>query len=120
MDFWHVGSEIRRELANYFFKDIFEGDDALAETGKVVMKRGFIQPNRGVRWDEAIRPTDVKKKPSEMKKYLSTDQAKLYELIWKRTISSQMSSAVLNKTSIDISTDRNIEQHIRVRSAVKK
>ena len=37
---------------------------------------------------EAIRPTDIKKKPDEMKKYLSTDQFKLYDLIWSRALAS--------------------------------
>ena len=42
---------------------------------------------------EAIRPTDIKKKPDEMKKYLSTDQFKLYDLIWSRALASQMKAA---------------------------
>ena len=38
---------------------------------------------------EAIRPTDVSRTPNNMKKFLSTDQIKLYELIWSRALSSQ-------------------------------
>jgi DNA topoisomerase-1 len=41
---------------------------------------------------EAIRPTDVNRSPEELKKYLSSDQLKLYNLIWSRTLSSQMES----------------------------
>jgi DNA topoisomerase-1 len=44
---------------------------------------------------EAIRPTDISRSPENVKKYLSTDQNKLYELIWSRALSSQMESANL-------------------------
>jgi len=40
---------------------------------------------------EAIRPTDLSRRPAEMRRRLDTDQARLYELIWIRTIASQMS-----------------------------
>ena len=39
---------------------------------------------------EAIRPTDISRSPESVKKYLSTDQQKLYNLIWSRALSSQM------------------------------
>jgi DNA topoisomerase I len=52
---------------------------------------------------EAIRPTYLSKTPAEMKKYLSPDQYKLYELIWKRTMACQMAEAILDQTSVDIS-----------------
>ena len=51
---------------------------------------------------EAIRPTDLARRPSEVKKLLEPDQAKLYELIWLRTIASQMESAELERTTVDI------------------
>ena len=51
---------------------------------------------------EAIRPTDVKRAPDRLRSYLDHDQARLYDLIWKRTIASQMESAELDQTSIDI------------------
>ena len=41
---------------------------------------------------EAIRPTEVSRKPSDVAKYLEKDQARLYELIWKRAVASQMAS----------------------------
>jgi DNA topoisomerase I len=52
---------------------------------------------------EAIRPTDLFRKPVDVKRYLEADQAKLYELIWKRTVASQMESALLERTTADIS-----------------
>src|SRR4051794_32712258 len=51
---------------------------------------------------EAIRPTDLSRKPAELRKRLEDDQAKLYELIWTRTIASQMESAELERTTVDI------------------
>ncbi len=52
---------------------------------------------------EAIRPTDLSRRPQDMRRALDEKQAKLYELIWKRTMASQMESAVLNQMSVDIS-----------------
>ena len=51
---------------------------------------------------EAIRPTDVNRMPKTVKAYLDDDCYKLYDLIWKRTVSSQMASAIINKTIIDV------------------
>jgi DNA topoisomerase-1 len=51
---------------------------------------------------EAIRPTDLSRRPSDMRRRLDPDQAKLYELIWIRTIASQMESAELERTTVDI------------------
>ncbi|MFH1626069.1 MAG: type I DNA topoisomerase [Pseudomonadota bacterium] len=51
---------------------------------------------------EAIRPTDLAKKPEDLKAFLTSDQRKLYGLIWKRTISCQMAQAILDTLSVDI------------------
>jgi DNA topoisomerase-1 len=51
---------------------------------------------------EAIRPTDVTRKPSQVAKYLDKDQARLYELVWQRAVASQMASAEVEQTSADI------------------
>ena len=52
---------------------------------------------------EAIRPTDLFRRPSQTKKFLDNDQARLYELIWLRTVASQMESAELERTTAEIS-----------------
>jgi len=52
---------------------------------------------------EAIRPTDLSRKPGDVARYLDSDHRRLYELIWKRTIASQMESAILDQVAIDIS-----------------
>ena len=51
---------------------------------------------------EAIRPTSVLRTPDEIKKFLNPDQLKLYELIWKRFVASQMVEAVYDTASADV------------------
>jgi len=54
---------------------------------------------------EAIRPTDIARTPKEMAQYLDENGRKLYDLIWKRTIASQMASAEVERTAVDIRAD---------------
>ena len=56
---------------------------------------------------EAIRPTDIIRTPQSVKKYLSTDQNKLYDLIWSRALSSQMESAKFDRNTITITSDND-------------
>jgi DNA topoisomerase I len=51
---------------------------------------------------EAIRPTDVRRKPGDVASHLERDQARLYELIWKRAVASQMASAELEQTTAEV------------------
>ncbi|PZQ81467.1 MAG: type I DNA topoisomerase [Ancylobacter novellus] len=51
---------------------------------------------------EAIRPTDIARLPKDVLRQLEPEQAKLYELIWLRTVASQMESAELERTTVDI------------------
>ncbi|MBI5650951.1 MAG: type I DNA topoisomerase [Chloroflexi bacterium] len=57
---------------------------------------------------EAIRPTSVFREPDALKQYLDADQFKLYNLIWKRFVASQMASAVYDTTAVDVRADRVI------------
>src|SRR5574341_81640 len=50
---------------------------------------------------EAVRPSDVHRRPEQLKKSLSAEQFKLYQLIWKRFVASQMTPAVYDTTTID-------------------
>ncbi len=54
---------------------------------------------------EAIRPTDMSRRPEDVASFLDRDQLRLYELIWRRTIASQMESAVLDQVAVDIASD---------------
>jgi len=58
---------------------------------------------------EAIRPTSFERTPEEVARYLDADAAKLYELIWKRAVASQMESAQQERTTVDVmSADKKI------------
>ena len=63
---------------------------------------------------EAIRPTEASRSPDSIRNFLDYDQARLYDLIWKRTVASQMQSAELDQTSIDIT---NRSQSVTLRAS---
>jgi len=58
---------------------------------------------------EAIRPTLSRRTPEQVQPYLTSDQYRLYELIWKRFVASQMEAAVFDSTTVDIGAGRGIE-----------
>lgn len=51
---------------------------------------------------EAIRPTDFRRTPADVRKFLDADQARLYEIVWKRAIASQMNPAEIERTTVEI------------------
>jgi DNA topoisomerase-1 len=51
---------------------------------------------------EAIRPTDFSRTPASVKQYLDADQARLYDIVWKRAIASQMQPADIERTTVEI------------------
>ncbi|WP_187971915.1 type I DNA topoisomerase [Aquibium microcysteis] len=51
---------------------------------------------------EAVRPTDFSRTPASVRSHLDSDQARLYELIWKRAIASQMQPAEIERTTVEI------------------
>ncbi len=57
---------------------------------------------------EAIRPTDVTRSPDDLEKFLNKDELRLYRLIWQRFVASQMTAAIFDQTTIDISAGRFI------------
>ncbi|WP_336761985.1 type I DNA topoisomerase [Asaia sp. VD9] len=56
---------------------------------------------------EAIRPTDVTRTPESMARHLSGEQMRLYDLIWKRAVASQMQSAELDQVVVDLADPAN-------------
>ncbi|MGO4741422.1 type I DNA topoisomerase [Bosea sp. 2KB_26] len=64
---------------------------------------------------EAIRPTDLGRLPAMVVRHLEPEQAKLYELIWKRTIASQMESASLERTTVDVAAKVG-SRHLELRA----
>ena len=66
---------------------------------------------------EAIRPTDISIKPEDIKDFLNEEQFKLYDLIWKRTIASQMTSAETNQSTLQIDCE---EKNITLKATLGK
>ena len=66
---------------------------------------------------EAIRPTDISINPESIKDYLSEEQFKLYDLIWKRTLASQMTSAETNQNTLQIECE---EKNITLKATLGK
>jgi DNA topoisomerase-1 len=65
---------------------------------------------------EAIRPTDPTRRPDAVKKYLSADQFKLYQLVWQRFMASQMAPAVFDTTTVDFDIPSGSQPDIGRRS----
>lgn len=64
---------------------------------------------------EAIRPTDFMRTPDSVRQYLDSDQAKLYDLVWKRAIASQMTPADIERTTVEIEAIRGSD-HANLRA----
>ncbi|MEE8419622.1 MAG: type I DNA topoisomerase, partial [Dehalococcoidales bacterium] len=95
-------------------------DSTTVSRGAIIEARELIKANYGAEYvppnartfkkvvkgaqeaHEAIRPTRIKREPSRIKKYLNTNQFRLYELIWKRMVASQMAAAINDATTVDI------------------
>jgi DNA topoisomerase-1 len=69
---------------------------------------------------EAIRPTNVSFTPDSIRKYLSDEQYRLYKLIWQRFVSSQMTPAVFDQTTVDIVAKAKLSYDFRVTGSVLK
>ncbi len=65
---------------------------------------------------EGVRPTDPTRRPDEVKKYLSADQFKLYQLVWQRFMASQMAPAVFDTTTVDFDIPSTTQPDIGRRS----
>ncbi len=91
----------------------------LKEFGKefaLAKPRHFTKKAKGAQEaHEAIRPVDLSQKPSTMKEYLSDQQFKLYDLIWKRTLATQMTEAKFAHTTLKISAGPEQEYLLEVK-----
>ena len=113
-----IGSEGAVGLITYMRSDsVRVSDTALAEVrdfigasfgGKYLPEKPVIYRGKKDAQDahEAIRPTDASRTPDSLKNYLSADELKLYALIWKRFVASQMTAAIFDATTIDIKAGR--------------
>jgi DNA topoisomerase-1 len=67
---------------------------------------------------EAIRPTRTRREPSAIKKYLNNNQFRLYDLIWKRMVASQMAAALFDNTTVDIEAKDHDDYLLRTAASV--
>ncbi len=65
---------------------------------------------------EAIRPTDVDRTPDSVARFLNPDQRRLYELVWKRAVASQMQSAELDQVTVDVTDGKG--QRLRATGSI--
>lgn len=94
-----VANEAIHEVRGYIGKEF--GKDYLPDAPIVYKSKKSAQGAH-----EAIRPTAVSRTPESIKDFLSADQLKLYELIWKKFVSSQMTPALFLATAVDIKAGR--------------
>ncbi|MGH3442087.1 MAG: type I DNA topoisomerase [Nitriliruptorales bacterium] len=109
-----LGQEGQTGLITYMRTDSVNlADAALRELNELVRERygdryGLDKPRRykgGKRAQEAheaIRPTSARRAPDAVRRHLDRDQHRLYELIWQRTVATQMAPAVFDQLSADI------------------
>lgn len=88
--------------ARAYIKNEF-GPDYLPDQPKLYASKKSAQEAH-----EAIRPTSLQRSPEQIKKYLTIDQYKIYLLIWRRFIASQMNPAIYDTMSVDIGTDQDM------------
>ena len=98
-DSTRIADEALREARGYIKKNY--GTDYLPKSAVRYRSKGGAQDAH-----EAIRPTLVERTPQSLKPYLSPEQHRLYDLIWKRFVASQMNPAILDVTTIDISAEQ--------------
>ena len=104
--------------------------DALAEIRKVIEQRygGKAVPDEPRYYKaksknaqeahEAIRPTSAARAPEQVSAYMTPDQARLYELIWKRTIACQMQHALFDTVAIELRTAADEAHAFRANGSV--
>ena len=114
----NVGAEGAVGLITYMRTDSTRvAEEALAEARDYIKDAYGAEylPKNAVRYrskggaqdaHEAIRPTSVERTPEALKAYLSPEQHRLYDLIWKRFVASQMNPAIMDVTTIDISAEQ--------------
>src|ERR1700733_12702345 len=128
-----IGAEGTVGLITYMRTDSTRvSPDAIAEARAFIVKLGAgylpASPNEyaGKKQEqaqdahEAIRPTRVAYTPESIRKYLSDEQFRLYKLIWQRFVSSQMTPAVFDQTTVDIVAQAKQAYDFRVTGSVLK
>jgi DNA topoisomerase-1 len=126
-----VGSEGNVGLITYMRTDSTRvASAAIAEARDYIQKkfgheylppraRVYTARSRGAQEaHEAIRPTRIHREPGEIKKYLNASQFRLYDLIWKRMVASQMAAALFDNTTVDISARDHVDYLLRTAASI--
>lgn len=100
-DSTHLSNEAVTELRNYIRTHL--GEDYLPQQMKIYTPKGTAQQAH-----EAIRPTDVDLTPADIRQFLSDEQFKLYNLVWRRFVACQMSPAKWDVTNLNIEANVSI------------
>jgi len=93
-DSTRVSAEARAQAADFIKQH--HGENYLGKGATAKARKGVQDAH------EAIRPTDVTRTPEMMKPFLDNDEARLYELIWRRFVASQMAPAVYSEVAVEI------------------
>ena len=98
-DSTRIAPDVQKQAREFIAEQY--GPEYIPAEPRVYQSKGKIQDAH-----EAIRPTDVTRRPAEVRQYLTPQQFKLYKLIWERFVASQMSSAVIDTTTVDLLNGR--------------
>jgi DNA topoisomerase I len=126
-----VGSEGSVGLITYMRTDSTRvAQTAISETREYIQEkfgaeylpahaRVFTRRAKGAQEaHEAIRPTRIHREPASIKQYLNATQARLYELIWKRMVASQMAAAEFDNTTVDVEAKNHKNYLLRTSASV--
>jgi len=96
-----MSNQAIEEIRSYILNNL--GKDYLPSNPKIYKSKA----KNAQEAHECIRPTNILLSPDKLKKLLNVDEYKLYEIIWQRAVSSQMSSAIIDQVSVDINDKEN-------------
>lgn len=121
----HIGSDGQIGLITYMRTDSLNLSDQFLLDARAYIKsqfgdlylpkvpKKFKAKSKGAQEaHEAIRPTSAQRTPEKMKEYLDVRQFRLYDLIWRRAIASQMADAALDQTGVDIITVQDGQEYV--------
>jgi DNA topoisomerase-1 len=112
-DSTRVSPDAIAEVRGYIGKEL--GSSYLPEAPNTFKSKKDVQDAH-----EAIRPTEVRHTPESIRRYLSDEQFKLYQLIWRRFVASQMVPAVFDQTIVDVQAQADRRYDFRVTGSILK
>ncbi|HZL26585.1 MAG TPA: type I DNA topoisomerase [Acidobacteriaceae bacterium] len=114
-DSTRISPDAVQEIRDYIAKDL--GAKYLPAAENVYKSKKAVEAQDA---HEAIRPTNVRFIPEQIRRYLSDEQYRLYKLIWERAVTSQMTPAVFDQTTVDIEAKANASYDFRTTGSVLK